>query len=122
MNRVKVAALLIALPVVAVAQNTAETLQRAQQLYEAFQIEAARPLLQQILSPTYLFPVTPVQKATAEKYLGATYADLGVRDSAKLFFQAALEFDPFTDLDRNKFAPGTLGVFDEAKASIAKVG
>lgn len=123
MNRIRFAALLLlALPVAGVAQSTAENLKKAQDLYATFQVEPARAILQQLVSSGYLLSITPEQKAVAEKYLGATYVDLGKPDSALTFFEAAIDFDPFTDLDPNIFSPADLGVFNTAKTKLFKVG
>jgi hypothetical protein len=85
-------------------------------------VEAARPIFKQIVSPSYLAPVSPEQKVKALKYLGASYAVLEKLDSAEMFFSAALEFDPFTDLDATKFSGSELNVFNSAKRKVFKIG
>lgn len=115
-------ALLIAAPGVARAQqSTEDRLNQAIALYEAFNVEAARPILQAIVSPGYLQQVTAQQRATAYKYLGASYAVLSVADTATQYFIAALDYDPFTDLDPAKFAAAELQAFAAARAQIFKV-
>lgn len=114
--------LLSAPPAVAGAQSTQQYIDRAVAMYEALQVEAARPLLLNIISPNYLQTVTPEQKVTALKYLGASYALLDYQDSAATFFVAALDFDPFTDLDASKFSAAELVPFNQAKRRIFKVG
>ena len=116
-----VAALLAAAPV-AHAQSTQQLIDSAKALYEQFNVEAARPILLRIISPGYLQQVTSEQKAAAFKYLGASYAVLASPDSAKQFFTAALDFDPFTDLDPTKFAASELNAFNEAKVLLFKIG
>lgn len=123
MKRLALATLLLATPALSRAQqaDTETRLSNAIQLYEAFNVEAARPILLQIISPGYLQQVTPEQRATAYKYLGASYAVLASPDTATQYFIAALDFDPFTDLDPSKFAASELEAFTRAKAQIFKV-
>ena len=110
------------LPRTARAQEvTQQKLDRAVQLYGDLNVEAARPILLEILSPTYQQKFTTEQKVTALKYLGASYAVLDKPDSAVTFFLAALDYDPFTDLDPNKFTATELAAFSQAKARIFKV-
>ena len=122
MRRLALATLLLATPALARAQQATETrLLNAIARYEAFDVEGARPVLLQIISPGYLEQVTQVQRATAYKYLGASYAVLAAPDTAITYFRAALDFDPFTDLDPAKFAASELEAFNRAKAEIFKV-
>ena len=114
--------LLTLLPAVAAAQTTAELIARAKNHYNNFNVEEARPILLRIISPNYLNPVLPAERVEALKYLGASYALLTKPDSARLFFAAALDFDPFTDLDVQTFSAVELGEFNEAKKTIFKVG
>src|SRR5437868_3902431 len=127
-NRRRLAALLALLLVLflagapAVAQEvTQQKLDRAVQLYADLNVEAARPILLEILSPTYQQKFTTEQKVTALKYLGASYAVLDKPDSSITFFLAALDYDPFTDLDPSKFTATELAAFNQAKARIFKV-
>ena len=85
-------------------------------------MEQARPLFEQIVSPSNINPVSLIQKVTAYKYLGASYAVLAKPDSAERYFIAALDFDPFTDLDPVAFSASELGPFNVAKNKIFKVG
>lgn len=122
MKRLALAALLVATPALARAQQDTESrLANAIARYEAFDVEGARPILLQIISPGYLQQVTPEQRATAYKYLGASYAVLASPDTATTYFVAALDFDPFTDLDPSKFAASELEAFNRAKTQIFKV-
>ena len=119
------AALLLATPALARAQTggtTRQQIDRAIELYAAFNVEAARPILLNIVSPGYLQPVSASERVDAYKYLGASYALQGKRDSATTFFVAALDFDPFTDLDPRDFSAAEIGPFNEAKLQIFKVG
>lgn len=112
---------LLVTPVLARAQSTKQKIDSAIALYDQFNVEAARPILLTIISPGYLQQVSSVEKAMALKYLGASYAVLASPDSARNFFIAALDFDPFTDLDPTKFAASELAAFNEAKARLFKV-
>jgi hypothetical protein len=103
------------------AQTTEDNLKRAIDMYTAFNIEGARPILLNIISPNYLLSVTTEQKVKAFKYLGASYAVLDRRDSAVTFFSAAIDRDPFTDLDPREFSAAELAAFSEAKSRIFKV-
>lgn len=116
-------ALVLLLPVTAGAQGTTrEQIDRAIAMYSNFQVEAARPILLNIISPNYLQQVLPSERVDAYKYLGASYALLSRPDSARTFFVAALDFDPFTDLDVEQFGPQELSAFNDAKSTIFKVG
>ena len=122
MKRLALATLLLAAPALVRAQQATETrLQGAIARYEAFDVEGARPIFLQIISPSYLEQVTPEQRARAYKYLGASYAVLAAPDTAITYFRAALDFDPFTDLDPSKFAASELEAFNRAKSEIFKV-
>lgn len=103
------------------AQTTEERLKDAIEKYNAFNIEGARPILLNVVSPNYIFPITTEQKVRAYKYLGASYAVLDRRDSAVVFFSAAIDFDPFTDLDPREFSAAELAAFGEAKSRVFKV-
>ena len=96
-------------PTIAGAQSTADLIAQGIKAYEAFNVEGARPLFAQIISPSYLNKVSDEERVTAYKYLGASYAVLANTDSAKRFFIAALDFDPFTDLDPAKFSESEIG-------------
>ena len=102
-------------PALAAQGSTAELLGQAHQFYERLEVERALPLLRQIVSPNWSFEVTPDQRVDAYKYLGACLALAGKRDSAVLYFRAAIERDPFTDLDPSLFTPAQLATFDEAR-------
>src|SRR5438132_13688546 len=104
-----------AAPALAAQGSTAELLGQAHQFYERLEVERARRLLRQIVSPNWPFEVTPDQRVDAYKYLGACLALAGKRDSAVLYFRAAIERDPFTDLDPSLFTPAQLATFDEAR-------
>ncbi len=102
-------------PALAAQGSTAELLGQAHQFYERLEVERALPLLRQIVSPNWPFEVTPDQRVDAYKYLGACLAVAGKRDSAVLYFRAAIERDPFTDLDPSLFTPAQLATFGEAR-------
>jgi hypothetical protein len=104
-----------AAPALAAQGGTAELLGQAHQFYERLEVERALPLLRQIVSPNWPFEVTPDQRVDAYKYLGACLALAGKRDSAVLYFRAAIERDPFTDLDPTQFTPAQLATFAEAR-------
>jgi len=123
MRRLGGFALLALLPFAASAQGGATEIlvSKGKGLYEAFQVDQARTIFQQIVSPSYLNPVTLDQRVTALKYLGASYAVLGNADSARIFFVAALDNDPFTDLGE-EFSASELGPFLAAKREVFHVG
>ncbi|OGT94747.1 MAG: hypothetical protein A2083_03850 [Gemmatimonadetes bacterium GWC2_71_9] len=105
--------------------NTAEMLQRAIGLYEDLEVERALVILRQILSPASPFEVSPQQRVEAYKYFGAALAlqpGQIKRDSAITFFRAALERDPFVDLDPQTFSPIQLQAFSEARNRTFGVG
>src|SRR5688572_27250283 len=109
MKRLALATLLLAAPALSRAQSsTQDQIDRAIALYEAFNVEQARPLLLAVVSPTWVQQVSSAQKAVALKYLGASYAVLASPDTAVNYFMGALDFDPFTDLDPAKFAASEL--------------
>ncbi len=95
--------------------STADLLQQASQFYEHLDVERALPLLRQIVSPNWPFEVTPAERVEAYKYLGACLALVGKRDSAVLYFRAAIERDPFADLDPDRFTPVQLGLLAQAR-------
>ena len=101
--------------------QTAENLQRAIRFYEGLEVDRARDVFLQVISPSSPFEVTPAQRATAYIYLGATLATLGQPDSARTYFQAAIERDPFADLDPAKFSAQERQVFAAAKQRVFKV-
>src|SRR5256714_4192036 len=117
MRRLVWAALLAvgAAPALAAQGSTEELLVQAHQFYERLEVERALPLLRQIVSPNWPFEVTADQRVDAYKYLGACLALAGKRDSAVLYFRAAIERDPFTELDASRFTPAQLATFDEAR-------
>ncbi len=118
--------MLLALPAAARAQgNTAEMLQRAIRLYESVEIEQSLVILNQIISPESPYVVTEAQRVTAFKYLGAALAlqrGQARQDSAIRYFRAALERDPFTDLDPQSFTPAQVQVFGRARGATFAVG
>jgi hypothetical protein len=95
--------------------NTAEMLQRAIRFYEDVQVERALTLLRQVVSPGSPYEVSREQRVQAYKYLGAALAIQNMRDSAIVYFRAAIERDPFTDLDPQKFSPMEIATFSEAR-------
>lgn len=102
--------------------TTRDRIDSAKALYQDFNVELARPILLSIVSPGYLQPVSPAERVEAYKYLGASYALVDKRDSAATFFVAALDFDPFTDLDPQVFSATEIAAFNDAKRRIFKVG
>lgn len=99
--------------------NTAEALDRARRLYEDLEVERALVILRGIISPQSPFEVSREQRVEAYKYLGAALAlqqGAAKRDSAVLYFRAAIERDPFTDLDARSFSPAQLQAFGEARS------
>jgi len=117
MRPLALAAIVAAAPISSLSAqgSTAELLGQAHQFYERLEVERALPLLRQIVSPNWPFEVTREQRVEAYKYLGACLTLAGKRDSAVLYFRAAIERDPFTELDPNLFTPAQLATFGEAQ-------
>jgi hypothetical protein len=113
---------LAAPPAVRAQSNTAETLEGAVRLYEELQVERALVMLRQVISPNSPFEVSRAQRVEAYKYLGASLAILGMRDSALVYFRAALERDPFVDLDESTFTLTERTVFAEARRASFSLG
>ena len=95
--------------------STAEVLRAAHDFYEQLDIERALPLLREVVSPSWPFEVTAQQRVDAYTYLGACLTLAGKRDSAVLYFRAAVEREPFTDLDPRLFTPAQLELFHRAR-------
>lgn len=124
MKRFCLALIVLAIPATAFAQQQQSTeaeIRRAIEMYNNFNIEGARPILQNIVSPGYLLKVEPEQRVRVYKYLGASYAVLDKPDSARTFFMAALDFDPFTDLNPQEFSAAEQNAFAAAKQALFKV-
>ena len=102
--------------------STTQLLQQARALYERVDIERALPLLQRVVAPDWPFSVTRAQRVEAYTYLAASLVLVGAADSAARYFRAALENDPFTDLDPRRFTPGQLAVFRNARRLTFAVG
>jgi len=114
-------ALLAFLPGTVRAQ-TEENLAQAINHYQNLQIEQAREMLRSLLSPSSPFEVTREQRVTAYLYLGATFVSLGQPDSAVVYYRAAIERDPFADLDPQTFTEAERQVFADARQRSFRVG
>lgn len=99
-----------------------EQLRQAIHRYENLEIEQARLLFQQVISPSSPFPVSEAQRVTALTYLGATLATLGQRDSALTYFIAAIQRDAMVDLDPRRFSEQERQVFTDARRRVFRVG
>ena len=97
-----------------------EVLARAVILYEELQLERAVTLLREVTSPSNT--ATTAERVRAMKYLGAAFALLGSRDSAIAYYRAALERDPFTDLDAAVFTAQERQLFATARRRTFVVG
>jgi hypothetical protein len=122
-----IAALALVLPLAAPAplaaqENTEEMLREAVDLYQDLQVERALALLRQVVSPSSPFEVSRPQRVQAYTYLGASLAILGRRDSALVYFRAALERDPFVDLDPTVFTATEREAFAEARRAVFAIG
>ena len=95
--------------------NTAETLTGAVRLYEDLQVERAVVLLRQVISPSSPYEVSREQRIQAYKYLGAALAVLGQGDSAVVYLRAAVERDPFVDMDPQSFSAAERAALAEAR-------
>ena len=102
--------------------GTAEALEQAVSLYQDLQVERALALLRQVVSPSSPFEVTRAQRVQAYTYLGASLAILGQRDSSLVYFRAALERDPFVDLDPSVFTATEREAFAEARRGTFALG
>lgn len=102
--------------------ETADLLRQSRELYERLEFERALPLLRRVVAPGWPFEITDAQRVEAYKYLGAALSLSGKTDSATLYFQAALEREPFTDLDAREFTPDQLAAFGAARRRIFSVG
>ena len=123
MSRVALVALLLAAPAAGAAQSTtSEMLDRAVRYHAELDVERELVILRQIVSPNSPFIVTQAQRGLAYKYLGAALVVRGQADSGILYFRAAIERDPFTDLEPQKFTPKELAAFGEAKRLTFAVG
>jgi tetratricopeptide (TPR) repeat protein len=103
--------------------SSQEMIDGAIRLYEVdLNIERALIQFRQIISPSSPFEVSRTQRVTAYKYIGAALAATGQRDSAIVYFRAALERDPFLDLDPNKFTEQEREALSQAKLQSFKMG
>ena len=102
--------------------NTEEMLRQAVVLYEEVQIERALALFRQVVSPSSPYEVSRAQRVRAYTYIGAALALQNQRDSAIVYFRAALERDPFTDLDPLRFTDQELAAFADARRRTFAVG
>lgn len=102
--------------------ETADLLRQSRELYERLEIERALPLLRRLVAPGWPFAITDAQRVEAYRYLGAALSLSGRRDSALVYFRAALERDPFTDLDATNFTPDQLTAFAAARRMTFAVG
>ena len=109
------AALLAVAPRAEAQDNTDEVLRHSVGLYEKLQVELALMQLRRVISPSSPFEVSRDQRVTAYKYIGAALAILGQRDSSVVYFRAALERDPFLDLDPERFTQQEQAALAEAK-------
>lgn len=102
--------------------TTASMLDSAKMFYRDLEIERSLPILRNIISPNSPYEVTRLQRVEAYTYLGAAFAVQGKADSASMFFRAAIERDPFTDLDPTVFAPSEIQAFGAARRLTFAVG
>jgi hypothetical protein len=96
---------------------------RGEAAYQASNVELAREIFTSVIASRQ--QVTTEQRVIAYKYLGAYWAlqrSAGAADSSKQFFIAALDHDPFTDLDRVIFAADEQAAFARARQTIFKIG
>ena len=108
----------LAMPQTARAQGSpASLLAQAETLYNNSAFEKARVLLTQVTN--YKGNVRPAERVEAYKYLGASYAVLGVKDSASIYFVYALDLDPFTTLE-STFGGDEQAAFQNARRNIFK--
>jgi hypothetical protein len=113
------ALLLLALGLLATrgAAQTADTIAAGRQLYDSLSLERAVPLFRRVTASSWSLPVSTAERVTALEYLGASLVLLNARDSALAAFRAAIQTDPFADLDPLRFTPAQVGVFHDAQDS-----
>jgi len=104
------------------AQDTNDQIREAVQAFTELNWERSLAFLRKVVSPSSPFVVTPEQRVEAYKYLGASLAIAGQRDSALVYFQAALQRDPFVDLDQGVFTSKEKLVFAEARKRLFGLG
>lgn len=104
------------------AQDTNDQIKEAVQAFTELNWERSLAFLRKVVSPSSPFVVTPEQRVEAYKYLGASLAIAGQRDSALVYFQAALQRDPFVDLDQGVFTSKEKLVFAEARKRLFGLG
>jgi len=115
-SRIALVAVLLGAPAAGAAQGTtAEMLDRAVHYHAELDVEREVAILRGIVSPNSPFIVTQEQRGLAYKYLGAALVVRGQADSGILYFRAAIERDPFTELEPQKFTPKELAAFGEAQ-------
>ncbi len=120
---VALAAVLLALVAPLSAQTgTADQLRRARELYEGLEFERAMPLLRQVISPQWPHAVSNAERVEAYLYLGAALVLAGRADSGVTYFRAALQRDPFSDLDAQRFTPLQLQTFARARRETFALG
>jgi hypothetical protein len=100
------------------AAQTADTLAAARELYNALTVERAVPMFRRVVSSSWPYPVSTAERVTAFEYLGASFALLNAGDSAVSAFRAAIETDPFADLDAQRFTPSQVSLFRAAQDSV----
>jgi hypothetical protein len=118
----QIALLLLAAQGAGAQQSIPELMRQGMEAYERSNAEAAKNYFATIIASRQ--QVTIDQRVTAYKYLGAYWAlqsSPGAADSATQFFLAAIDYDPFTDLDRRIFAADEQRAFANARAAIFKV-
>jgi tetratricopeptide (TPR) repeat protein len=91
-------------------------LDRAIKLYEAFNVEKARWVLDS--NAKDLSKLSNTDASETLKYLGASWAVLAQKDSAIKYYKAALKLDPTITLDPKKFSKAELTPFDQARADM----
>lgn len=108
-------ALIVGSSVARAQANTAELLDQAARYHADLDVERELAILRRVISPNSPFVVTHEQRVLAYKYLGAALVVQGQPDSGILYFRAAIERDPFVDLEPQKFTPAELATFGQAR-------
>ena len=99
------------------AAQTADTIAVGRQLYDSLSVERAVPVFRRVTASSWSLPVSTAERVTALEYLGASFVLLNARDSALAAFRAAIQTDPFADLDPQRFTPAQLEIFHTAQDS-----
>jgi len=96
----------------------ADDLRQARALYDRLELERAGRMLKALVLPARDPAPSPAELVDAYKLLGATLVLMGQVDSGVVAFKAALERDPFVDLEPEEYTPAQVGAFAQARRQV----